>query len=142
MNNNVEGIFNKLNDRLDDIEKLLKMLIVNELVDETEQIIAPIEMVISPELQIFLNRFAMKCFGFNTINNVQVFVIEVPEGTKLKISDFCLLHSEIIAYYPERVPLFGFKTMNGMQRKRFMQEKISFGVSGKEFHVFNTLKRK
>lgn len=142
MSNNTVEIFNKLNDRFDDIEKLLQMLLVNELIDETEQIIKPTEIDVSSELQIHINRFAVKCGGFSTINDVQVIITEVPEGTKLKINDYCSLCSEIKTYYPDKEPLFIFKTINGMQRKRFMQEEISFGVQGKELHVFNRGKRR
>ena len=142
MSNNTVGIFNKLNDRFDDIEKLLQMLLVNELIEETEQIIESAEMVVPSELKILMSNFFLKYGELSTINDVQVFITEVPEGTKLKISDYRLFYSKIRSYYPDREPLFIFKTINGMQRKRFMQEEISFGVKGKEIHVFNKGKRR
>lgn len=135
--NNVEQIIKKMNDRLDDIEKLLQMIIVNDLVNETELIISPAEVMVSKELQLFFNSYSIKYCGFSTINDVQVFIIKVPEAAKLKINDYRALSIEIRKYYPERVPLFNFKTINGMQRKRLIQEEISFGVQKKEYHVFN-----
>ena len=33
------------------------------------------------------------------------------------------------------VPVFEFKTMNGMQRKRFVEENISFQIKDKEIHI-------
>lgn len=135
-------MFNKLNDRFDDLEKLLQMLLVNELIEETEQIIKPADIVVSSELQTYINRFGVKIEKFSTINDVQVMITEVPEGTKLKINDYCTLCSEIKTYYPDKEPLFILKTINGMQRKRFLQEEISFGVQGKELHIFNRGKRR
>jgi len=57
---------------------------VNELIEETEQIIKPIDIVFSSELKSYINRLGVKFGGFSIINDVQVMITEILDGIKTK----------------------------------------------------------
>ena len=42
--------------------------------------------------------------------------------------------------YPDAEPLFMYSRMNGMQRKSFLQNNISFGIKGKEIRLIRGVK--
>lgn len=135
MTKDTEEVLKGINTRFDDIEKLLKLSLINNLMEDTEQIVKHTDAKCSSELQNILNGMGVVFGGFSTIYDLEVVIMEIPEGTKLKIRDYSWLCSEIHSYYPDKEPLLMFKTINGMQRKRILQEEISFGVQGKELHV-------
>lgn len=135
MGNDIVSMLKKLDLRIDDIEKLLQLLLVNHLIDDAEQIIKVSDETIISNLQETLNRYGVECGGFKSINDIDVLIIEIPEDIKIKAKDLATICSEIKRDYTDKEPLLMFKSINGMQRKRILQEGISFGVQGKELHI-------
>ena len=135
MANDAAELFNKINIRFDDIEKLLQLLLVNNLIEDSNQIVRILDGDIDTELQNLIDKYGVKFGGFRTISDIEVLVVEVPEGIKLKAKELSNICFEIRHHYLDKEPLLMFRTINGMQRKRILQEGLSFGVYGKELHI-------
>lgn len=148
-----------LNERLDSIEKILKMLVVNSLVDDInteidkqeknddvnteidkqekiDSIKASVSQILIPfSLRRLLTKHKMK-LGVVKVEQDITFMFLENEGTrKYKFKDYDELNQEIKEKYQKIVPIFNFKKLNGMQRKRFLEENISFSVQDKEIHI-------
>lgn len=161
-----------LNERLDSIEKILKMLVVNSLVDDInteidkqeknddvnteidkqeknddvnieidkqekiDAIKASVSQLLIPfSLRRLLTKHEMK-LGVVKVEQDITFMFLENEGTrKYKFKDYDELNQKIKEKYQKIVPIFNFKKLNGMQRKRFLEENISFSVQDKEIHI-------
>lgn len=128
-------LIERLNIRIDDIEKLLQLLLINNLLDDAESVIKTSESSIDSDVSKTILKYGLEPEGFKNINDVEVFIIGVPDKTKITINDLIQICSVVKSVYPKTEPLFMYKTINGMQRKRILQENISFSVKGRELHV-------
>lgn len=169
-----------LNERLDSIEKILKMLVVNSLVDdinteidkqekiddvnteidkqkkieninteidqqeknddsntENDKKIEDIKakLLIPFSLRWMLIKHEMKLGEVKAEQDITFIFLENEGTRKYKFKDYDELNQKIKEKYQKIVPIFNFKKLNGMQRKRFLEENISFSVQDKEIHI-------
>lgn len=127
--------FQKLNLRIDEIEKMLQLLLLNDLVEDAENIVQISETNIDSKVRDLIFQFGLELVGFRNINEIETLVLGIPVKTKITIINLKWICSVIKSVYPNIEPVFMYKKVNGMQRKRILQENISFGVIGKELHV-------
>ena len=78
--------------------------------------------------------------GFNKINDIEVITLNIPEGSKITIKTVKQVQIIVNKVYPDAEPLFMYSRMNGMQRKSFLQNNISFGIKGKEISLIRGVK--
>lgn len=135
--NEIIDSIQKLHLRIDDIEKLLNLLLINNLIDGVENVIQDTIVEIDSDVETFITQFGLEIEGFLVINEIEVMSIIIPSNSKVSIKDLKKIYFFIKNAFPDKEPFFLYQTINGMQRKRLMQESISFGVIGKEMHVFN-----
>lgn len=125
-----------LSDRMDSIERLLKMLVANSLLDNLNLVSSTDEkMVISEDLEEKVRRYEMTVTNIESLNGYMVVYINPSERINYRIKDYLTLNSEIINAFEYTIPVFCFDSLNGMQRKRFVEEDISFSIKEKEIHV-------
>ena len=135
ISNEYVELIQKLNLRIDGIEKLLQLLLINDLVDDSEYILHETKVEVDSNLKTIIIQYGLEIEGFQSINEIEVFVINVPATIKISIKDLKQIHLMMKNNYPAIEPLFLYDSINGMQRKRILQENISFGVKGRELHV-------
>lgn len=124
-----------INNRFDGVERLLRLMLVNELLDEAEQVVKVVDEPLDSKLSVILGKYGVNFGGFKSIHDIEILIIDIPEGVKVKSKEIASMYSEISELYLDKEPLFMFDIINGMQKKRIMQEGISFGVKGKELHI-------
>ena len=127
----------KLNLRIDEIEKLIQLLLINSLVEDAESVIQKSKIEIDSNVNALITQFGLVLEGFRCINEIEVLSVAIPTKARISIKDIKQIYFIIKSAYPTIEPLFMYQSINGMQRKRIMQEKISFGVKGKELYVTN-----
>ena len=131
--------FSLLNDRLDSIEKILRILVVNSITDnvvnnvlsESNEITAEV----SDELIRILNKNGFVYVDSEVKNGLKIIYVETE--TDHKFNDFLILDYHLKGNYSV-IPVFRFKKINGIRRKRFIEEQISF-ATGKEIHIYTEL---
>lgn len=128
-----------LNKRLDSIEDLLKVLVVNSFTDclintvssETNENLIDLP----DDLISLLESTGFICTDSDKKNNIKIIYLESEYNYKL--IDFVNLDYEIKSDF-SIIPVFKFKKINGNRRKRFMEEEISF-VTEKEIHIYTQI---
>lgn len=134
-NEYVESI-QKLNLRIDEIEKLIRLLLINNLVDDaTGSFVQTDEIKIDSKVQESIQRHHMMFDGYESIGEIEVIGIAIPKNVSISIRDLKDVYSVVKETYPNVEPLFKYQTINGMQRKKIFQENMSFSVKGKEIHI-------
>lgn len=64
-------------------------------------------------------------------------ILYVAVSNSIGIKDIMYLHDLFIEFQPDIEMAFQFEKINGMQRERMIQEKISYQVVGKELQIFS-----
>lgn len=125
----------KVNLNVGELEKLIKLLLVNSLIDEATSLENQNKPEINENIILALKKYNMKIGKLSIIEDFKILYIVVSNSVGIK--DIIYLHDLCIKNQPDIEPVFQFKRINGMQRKRMMQEKISYQVIGKELHIFS-----
>ena len=133
----VADMFDQLTVRLDGIENMIKLVLVNDLIGNVEQIERISNDGVDSAVRNHVQKYNLKCKGSENINGIEIFVIEIPEGIKVKTKDLKGIKYEIKELCSEREPVYIFKYLNGRMRRSLIQEGLSFVVYGKEIHVSN-----
>lgn len=125
----------KVNLNVGELEKLIKLLLVNSLIDEATSLENQNKPEVNENIILALKKYNMKIGKLSIIEDFKILYIVVSNSVGIK--DIIYLHDLCIKNQPDIEPVFQFKRINGMQRKRMMQEKISYQVIGKELHIFS-----
>lgn len=125
----------KVNLNVGELEKLIKLLLVNSLIDEATSLENQNKPEVNENIILALKKYNMKIGKLSIIEDFKILYILVSNSVGIK--DIIYLHDLCIKNQPDIEPVFQFKRINGMQRKRMMQEKISYQVIGKELHIFS-----
>ncbi|MGO5053946.1 hypothetical protein ACTQ6A_15795 [Lachnospiraceae bacterium LCP25S3_G4] len=123
---------NMLNKRLDNIESLLKLLLVNNLVDDLKNECVQVSNL-SNESKKLITEYGFEVENQQEINGTIFTYITVPVNKKFSTKDILKIDSEVKLY--EIKPIYLFENLNGMQRKKLIQEDISFCIIGRETHI-------
>lgn len=128
-----------LDKRLDSIEDLLRVLVVNSLTNcfiNTLSSKSNENLIDLPDDLIpILESAGFICTDSDIKNNIKIIYLE--SEYEYKLIDFVNLDYEIKSDF-SIIPVFRFKKINGNRRKRFMEEKISF-ITEKEIHLYTQL---
>lgn len=125
----------KLDIHIEEIEKMIKILLVNNLIDESICVANGDELLANEDVILALKKYNLQIGKENIIDGRKVVYFVVLN--KIEIKEIMYLHDLFMTLRPNIEPVFQFKKINGMQRKRMMQEKISYYVVGKELHIFS-----
>lgn len=134
-------ILEKQGRRIDNIEQLLKLLLVNNVLNDIDRLHLVEEYKLDEEIKELILQQGLSVGEFKVQNGIRVLNINVPEGCKISVSKIIALRRTFVSSYPELVVCFNFLTLNGVQRKRLLEEQIAFCVKNKEIHLFQN-KRK
>ncbi len=133
-NNDIKSI----NERLDSIENILRLLVVNSLADSLNTYSSDTEEIkteLPDELTNILKKNGFVCVNSEVRNGIKIIFIETENDYKM--SDFLKFDYWIKRDYSV-IPVFSFKRINGNRRKRFIEERISFATE-KEIHIYTGL---
>lgn len=128
-------------ERMDSVERLLKLLIVNSILDEANddnknKLLNNVGGDCSwNELEEVVASYEMIIIRIENFNGCNLVYIEPNKELRYKFMEFYNLNMYIKSEYSKVIPVFCFDTINGMQRKRFVEENISFYIKDKEIHI-------
>ena len=138
---NFIGILEKQSRRIDNIEQLLKLLLVNNVLSDIDRLHLAEEYQLDEEIKELILQQGLSIGEFKVQNGIRVLNIDVPVGCKISVRKIIALRRTFVSSYPELVVCFNFIILNGVQRKRLLEELIAFCVKNKEIHIFQN-KRK
>lgn len=122
--------------RIESIEQLLKMLLVDNMLNEINEVQhADVDKSDSRITEMILQKGLM-LGGYDTINGIDVFYVRVSSDCKVPVRKLIDLKNECYEENASLVLCFCFDFINGMKRKRLLEEQISFCVKDKEVHIF------
>jgi hypothetical protein len=135
-NNDISSI----NERLDSIENILRLLVVNSLTDSLNTLSSDtkeIQEKLPDELTNRLKESGFACIDSEVRNGKKIIFIETENNNE--ISDFLELNKCIKSDY-SIIPVFSFKNkkIHRYRRISFLNERISF-VTKKEIHIYTEL---
>lgn len=130
---------NDIDKRLSSIEEVLKMLVVNSLINDIDK-----ERVQQDRYELneefneivdFLSQYKLTIGRTDETNGFTLVYVFTNTKQKFKTKDYLLINQKLVNTFEHVVPVFCFDTLNGMQRKRFIEESISFQITGKETFI-------
>ena len=130
---------NDIDKRLSSIEEVLKMLVVNSLINDIDK-----ERVQQDRYELneefneivdFLSQYKLAIGRTDETNGFTLVYVFTNPKQKFKTKDYLLINQKLVNTFEHVVPVFCFDTLNGMQRKRFIEESISFQITGKETFI-------
>ena len=129
-------LLEKQTTRIESIEQLLKMLFIDNMLNEIDEV-QPVDNEKSDRwiTEMILQKGLIPG-GYDTINDINVFYVRVSQDCKVPVRKLIDLKNEC---YEENASLslcFCFDFINGMKRKRLLEEQISFCVKDREVHIF------
>lgn len=130
---------NDIDKRLNGIEEILKMLVVNSLIDDIDKERMRLDRnelnEEFNEIVDFLSQYKLTIGRTDENNGFTLVYVFTNTKQKLKTKDYLLINQKLVNTFERVVPVFCFDTLNGMQRKRFIEESISFQITGKEMFI-------
>ena len=130
---------NDIDKLLSSIEEVLKMLVVNSLINDIDK-----ERVQQDRYELneefneivdFLSQYKLTIGRTDETNGFTLVYVFTNPKQKFKTKDYLLINQKLVNTFEHVVPVFCFDTLNGMQRKRFIEESISFQITGKETFI-------
>ena len=130
---------NDIDKRLSSIEEVLKMLVVNSLINDIDK-----ERVQQDRYELneefneivdFLSQYKLTIGRTDETNGFTLVYVFTNPKQKFKTKDYLLINQKLVNTFEHVVPVFCFDTLNGMQRKRFIEERVSFQITGKETFI-------
>ena len=120
---------------VEELEKLIKLILVNNLIDEATCLENHDKLEINENIISALEKYNLEIGKQDMIEDSKILYVVVSNSIGIK--DIMYLHDLFIEFQPDIELVFQFEKINGMQRKRMIQEKISYHVVGKELHIFS-----
>ena len=133
-NNGISSI----NERLDSIENILRLLVVNSLTDSLDSVSfesKETQARVPDELIRILKKNGITCVDSEVRNGSKLIYVETKSD--YKFNDF-LKFDYVLKRDYSIIPVFCSKIINGNRRKRFIEERISFATE-KEIHLYTEL---
>lgn len=124
-----------MDERLDAIEKLLNLSLVSSVINQMDAAY-PTKSIMDQrieDLRNLLRQYDLCLEKKETYEDRIVVYIRSTEPINIVKAR---LISEVVSEFGECfVPVFMFEKLNGMQRKRMLEERISFCVQSKELYI-------
>lgn len=128
---------NDIDKRLNGIEEILKMLVVNSLVDDIDKQRMQLDRNEKfNQIADFLSRYKLIIGKIDETNGFTLVYVFTNTKQKFKTKDYLSISQSLITTFEHVIPVFCFDTLNGMQRKRFIEENLSFQITDKETFIF------
>lgn len=129
---------NEIYERLNNIEEMLKLLIVNSLMDDFKIKEEQYNESSScrKEITDTLDLYCIKLTKMELNNGFELLYLSLDENVKYTMNDFIYLNEYITEIDGQYIPVFCFNSLNGMRRKRLTEEGISYQVTNKELFIF------
>ena len=134
MDNTLANEINQLNGRISELESMIKLLLVNSLIDSSSGVTIYETEPFPNELKNEITRWGFKIGETMTVFDLPVLFIDVPLGTRLK--NIRHINKILNSYAKDLKPVFRFVQLRKDRRNELFQEKISFYAMNKEFHLF------
>lgn len=124
----------RMSEQIEELEKLVKLLLINSLVDEAAKQEMHLSYQLDENVISVFGKYNLKVTKQEIIEGSKILYVGVSSGAGIKnikhVHDlFKVSHSDITL-------VFQFGKINGMQKKRLIEEKISFYVVDKELYIF------
>ena len=132
MEKNLIDEFQNLKCRIDELESMMKLLLANALIDEIE--VAKI-IPVNQSVVDLLKHEGLELGQQGELNGIKFYYVNISANDKIPVKDIMRLHDELLAVSEKMIPVFMYEKINGMQKKRLLQEKVSFCVKGKETYI-------
>lgn len=126
----------KIQERLDSIEELVKLSLAANLLDDMQSIASEkgnYEKLLCEEISVSLKE--KEVFEIGHYKFFDKMVVELRSEKKITVREMQELNKWLIQQLENTIPVFCFEGLNGMKRKRMLEEKISFKISDKEIHI-------
>lgn len=117
---------------MDGLESMVKLLLANDLIDELEIVKTT---TVNRNVSDLLKHEGLELGQQGELNGIKFFYVIISANDKIPVKDIMRLHDELLAVSAKMMPVFLYEKINGMQKKRLMQEKISFCVKEKEIYI-------
>ena len=130
MNEQNENLVECIVDRLSEIEKLLKLSLMNNIILECEKYV-PIDVY--DDIKLFFKKY-----GFYIIRTdfyMDIFTIYIKSEKKVGIKDFRKLLAEFYKNKSGIILVFDLENATEVQKKKFREEQISYCITGKELFL-------
>ncbi len=130
MNEQNDNLLECIVDRLSQIEKLLKLSLMNSIISECEKNV-PID--VNDDIKLFFKKY-----GFYIIKTdfyMDIFTIYIKSEKKVGIKDFRKLLAEFHKSKSGMILVFDLENATDVQKKKFREEQISYCITGKELFI-------
>ena len=136
-NKEVESLRIHVDERLDAIEKLINISLLSSVMDQMDKVCQQDGMQKSDqqidELKEILHQHAFK-LDKNEIHGDKV-AVYIKSLDQVSISKVRRMSVAVQRMDRDLIPVFLFERLNGNQRKRMLEERISFCVPNKELYI-------
>lgn len=125
-----------LNQRLDDLEELLRISVVQRVIEDAQGAEDTAWLQARPQgraLLAELEECGLTCTKVFSFGGATCLML-TAEG-QLTISWIRALNAWMAENYPDHIPVYCFQRINGALKKRLREENISFCLEGRELHV-------
>lgn len=131
-----DKLITSIYDKVENSEKLLQLILANELIDQLEMEDCQKEkyLNVTKEVKKILKLKKLEGNRIEKVLNRQCFFIDMTRG--ISIQDIKEISMVFYEYQTDFVPVFNYKKVNGNQKKALIRAHISFCVEGKEFYLF------
>ena len=126
-------IKNSLDARLDQIEEMLRLLLLGNVMNQMDEVEGEGHIEEEDDLTKFLSNYDFSTYKREAFgDNIAIYIMM---NNKPKMKDIREARSLFHSHFINVIPVFVFDKINGMQKKKMEEEKISFYVIGREVHI-------
>lgn len=123
-------------ERLDSIEKLLKVSIANDILSDLYSIIPEKDK----QKKILNETVSNRLIEEGMVEDIHYefsgkLALHFNCKKNLTVQEIEDIRRQIIEELDQVIPVFCFEKLNGMKRKRMLEKKISFCIANKEIHI-------
>lgn len=126
-----EKLYSSICGRFDILEQLMKMILINDILDEKQK--EQIESGMDEAVESIMLELGISDFQFVSLCKRHLLILYLEE--KITLNRIRGIKKEVGDRFSEIEPVFCFPKINAKRRKIFEKEKISYGTEGKELYI-------
>lgn len=119
--------------KFDSLEALLKLNLVGNLINNIDDILISNDTV-SEELIEILDIYSLKMVYYDLYDEKKIIFVQAQEN--FSVNEMQKIDGQIKNLFPGNSIVFLFEKINGMKKKKMLENKLSFLVDKKEIHIF------
>lgn len=142
MNKNEENMIFSIYEKVQNSEKLLELLLANELIDFVNISDIAEEKNHTPNDSIILSNNVKKILKNNKLKTGKIECVMgrqyqyILMQSSVGIKKIIEIWNAFYEHHPNLRLMFQYQKINGNQKKALLRERISFCILGKEIHLF------